>query len=156
MPDSKQFYAQLLALKSPWRVAEVHFRVEARAVVVEVECGDEGLVCSECEARSPRHDERRRRLEHLETMGFRNILSVKRPRVRCLRHGVQRISAPAPSGTPPKRPPRGAPLRPGADWSSRLAAPRVEAGRRRPVEAHSADAGAGPDRGAATPGYRPR
>lgn len=115
MLDSELFFAELLALKSPWRVAEVRFRVEAREVVVEVECGDEGLLCPECGARNPRHDERRQRLEHLETMGFRTILSVKRPRVRCPRHGVQRISAPAPSVAPPKRPPRGAPLRPGAD-----------------------------------------
>ena len=115
MLDSELFFAELLALKSPWRVAEVRFRVEAREVVVEVECGDEGLLCPECGARNPRHDERRQSLGHLETMGFRTILSVKRPRVRCPRHGVQRISAPLPSFTPPTHPTRGRFGAPGAD-----------------------------------------
>lgn len=115
MRNSEQFFAELLALESPWRVAAVHFRVEAREVVVEVECEDEGLRCPECGARSPRHDERRRRHEHLETMGFRTIVSVKRPRIRCGRHGVQRISAPLPSFTPPTHPTRGRFGAPGAD-----------------------------------------
>lgn len=101
-----QFIARLLDLKPPWQVREAAARPKAGEVVIEVECGDEGLVCPECGARSPLHDERRRRFQHLDFMEYRTIVRVNRPRIRCAEHGIRPIPARLPAFTPPAHPTR--------------------------------------------------
>lgn len=103
---TRELVAELLRLKPPWQVKEVVARPEAVEVVIEVECGDEGLVCPECGARSPLHDERRRRFQHLDFMEYRTIVRVKRPRIRCAEHGIRPVPARLPAFTPPAYPTR--------------------------------------------------
>ena len=98
--------ARLLDLKPPWQVREAAAWPKVGEVVIEVECGDDGLVCPECGARSPLHDERRRRFQHLDLMGYRTIVRVKRPRIRCAERGIRPIPARLPSFTPPAYPTR--------------------------------------------------
>ena len=93
-------------MKPPWQVREAAARSKAGEVVIEVECGDDGLVCPDCGARSPLHDERRRRFQHLDLMGYRTTVRVKRPRIRCAEHGIRPIPAHLPSFTPPAYPTR--------------------------------------------------
>lgn len=89
-------------MKPPWQVREAAARPTAGEVVIEVECGDDGLVCPDCGARSPLHDERRRRFQHLDLMGYRTTVRVKRPRGSA---APNTESAPSPPTCPPSRPP---------------------------------------------------
>ena len=76
-----EFFSRALGLKEPWRVKDVRMELEAKRVVIEVECAcgtswgteDELLVVHGYETRSWRH---------LDTMQFETLIEARVPRVR--------------------------------------------------------------------------
>ena len=91
---SPAFFAELLGLKGPWRVAGLSLDLAANELRVEVACAGSWFACPKCGARSPRHDGRRRRWVHLNTMEYRTVVTAQLPRVRCGEHGVRQVRVP--------------------------------------------------------------
>ena len=89
-----EHYQSLLGLSPPWQVSEVVVRHETEEVEVVVEWRGERPACPECGAAGQRHDGRRRRWRHLDTMHYRTWLVAQLPRVRCAAHGVRQVSPP--------------------------------------------------------------
>ena len=89
-----EHYQSLLGLSPPWQVSEVVVRHETEEVEVVVEWRGERPACPECGAAGQRHDGRRRRWRHLDTMQYRTWLVAQLPRVRCAAHGVRQVSPP--------------------------------------------------------------
>ena len=89
-----QHYQSLLGLSRPWEVSEVIVRHETEEVEVMVEWTGGGLACPECGAGGQRHDGRRRRWRHLDTMQYQTWLVAEVPRVRCAVHGVRQVVPP--------------------------------------------------------------
>ena len=87
-------YESLLGLGPSWRVAAVTLRHETEEVEVVVEWAGDHPLCPECGARGVRHDGRRRRWRHLDTMQYRTWLVAALPRVRCASHGVRQVVPP--------------------------------------------------------------
>ena len=89
-----EHYQSLLGLSPRWRVAEVIVRHETEEVEVVVEWTGGRPACPECGAAGRRHDGRRRRWRHLDTMQYRTWLLAELPRVRCASHGVRQVAPP--------------------------------------------------------------
>jgi len=91
----KDLYAQILGIKSPWRVSSVELAMseEEVAVRVEQEPGSRQC-CPTCGKVSPGYDSRTRRWRHLDTCQYKTILVADVPRVRCEEHGVVTVSVP--------------------------------------------------------------
>lgn len=95
MMRDKDLYAQILGIKSPWRVSGVELGVSAGEVTVEVEREPGAqLCCPTCGRASPGYDCRRRRWRHLDTCQYKTILVAEVPRVKCDEHGVVTVSVP--------------------------------------------------------------
>ncbi|MEW5709470.1 transposase family protein [Pelomicrobium sp.] len=90
-----ELYAQILGLRSPWKVAEVQLLREAEEVRVHV-VPEPGATwtCPYCGRPSPGYDSRRRRWRHLDTCQYKTVLEADVPRVRCAEHGVVTVSVP--------------------------------------------------------------
>jgi transposase len=91
-----ELYAQILGVRSPWKVSRVALQLEGGDVEVFVEYGGGGaeLTCPECGEAASRYDTRQRRWRHLDTCQYRTILVADVPRVKCREHGVKTIRAP--------------------------------------------------------------
>ena len=89
-----QHYQSLLGLRPPWQVSEVLVRHETEEVEVMVVWTGGRLACPECGEAGQRHDGRRRRWRHLDTMQYQTWLVAEIPRVRCTVHGVRQVVPP--------------------------------------------------------------
>ena len=91
----KVLYAQILGIKSPWRVTGVELSVPEGEVTVQVE-QEEGSrsCCPTCGKESPGYDSRPRRWRHLDTCQYKTILVADIRRVKCEEHGVVTVSVP--------------------------------------------------------------
>ena len=90
----RDLYAQILGIRSPWKVTEVDLDTAGETVEVHVRHEAGKVCCPECGKEGPRHDHRERRWRHLDTCQFRTILVADVPRVRCAEHGVHQIEVP--------------------------------------------------------------
>lgn len=87
-------YAQILGLRSPWRVDNVALdRIEAEVTVHVVATGQRWC-CPKCSKPAAGYDSRVRRWRHLDTMQYRTILVAEVPRVKCGEHGVRTVQVP--------------------------------------------------------------
>ena len=91
----KDLYAQILGIKSPWRVSSVELALSEGEVTVHVEQkAGARRCCPTCGKDSPGYDSRTRRWRHLDTCQFKTILVADLPRVKCQEHGVVTVSVP--------------------------------------------------------------
>lgn len=91
----KDLYAQILGIKSPWRVSNVELALSKGEVTVHVEQEDGATqCCPTCGEASPGYDSRQRRWRHLDTCQYKTILVANVPRVKCKKHGVVTVSVP--------------------------------------------------------------
>ena len=97
----KDFYAQSLELKAPWKVVEVTIDGEARQVRIRVECA-RGEVWGDPETneRVEIKDREERTWRHLDTCQFETIIVAKVPRLRLQNRRTLTVSVPwaAPRG----------------------------------------------------------
>jgi len=91
----KDLYAQILGIKSPWRVSSVELALSEGEVTVHVE-QEAGTTqcCPTCGRESPGYDSRTRRWRHLDTCQYKTILVADVPRVTCKEHGVVTVFVP--------------------------------------------------------------
>jgi len=88
-------YSQLLGILSPWEISSVELNLNEQKVDIIIEYTDDRGLCPECNATSPKHDDRNERTwRHLDTMQFSTYLHCQLPRVRCKEHGVKTVNAP--------------------------------------------------------------
>jgi len=91
----KDLYAQILGIKSPWRVTDVELEVSQSTVTVHVGRDEKiAMCCPQCARPSPGYDSRRRRWRHLDTCQYKTIVVADVPRVTCEEHGVITSSVP--------------------------------------------------------------
>lgn len=91
----RELYAQILGIRSPWRVHDVALELDAGKVEVFVEAEpDAPMHCPHCQVPAPRYDKRRRRWRHLDTCQYQTVLVADLPRVSCSEHGVTQVHAP--------------------------------------------------------------
>jgi len=88
-------YAQMLGLRSSWKVADVELLRDAEEVRVHV-VPEPGVTwtCPQCGCPSPGYDSRRRQWRHLDTCQYKTMLEADGPRVQCVEHGVVTVSVP--------------------------------------------------------------
>lgn len=88
-------YAQILGLRSPWKVADVELLRDAEEIRVHV-VPEPGVTwtCPQCGRPSPGYDNRRRQWRHLDTCQYKTVLEADVPRVQCVEHGVVTVSVP--------------------------------------------------------------
>jgi transposase len=100
--ELQKHYAMLLGVGSPWEVKDVHLKLDAKRV--EIELGWQwgaAAPCPECGGDCSIHDcAPERTWRHLDTMQFETIIRARVPRSNCLEHGVKTIAVPwaAPHG----------------------------------------------------------
>ena len=91
----RDLYAQILGIKSPWRVSSIELAFSEGEVLVHVEpASGARQCCPTCGKDSPGYDSRPRRWRHLDTCQYKTILVADVPRVKCQEHGVLTVSAP--------------------------------------------------------------
>lgn len=75
-------YAQILGLRSPWKVADVQLLRDVGEVRVHV-VPEPGVrwTCPRCGQPSPGYDTRRRQWRHLDTCQYKTVLEADVPRV---------------------------------------------------------------------------
>ena len=95
MDLTSNHYAQLLGLKTPWKVTDVDLSIDKLRVDIHVSYeGDHGC-CPQCDAVCNVYDQSAQRSwRHLDTMQFGTYLHSKSPRVKCKEHGVKTMSLP--------------------------------------------------------------
>lgn len=102
--ETKDFYGQLLGLRSPWFVAGVELDCEGQQVLIRVDHNRSlgGLCCGQCGSVGRGYDHgEERRWRHLDSCGFMTWLVARVPRVSCSQCGVQ--TAQVPWSTPHSR-----------------------------------------------------
>ncbi|ABA89029.2 transposase of ISPca9, ISL3 family [Syntrophotalea carbinolica DSM 2380] len=88
-------YAQILGIRSPWKVAEVKLALAAGEVSVFVERDQTiPMTCPKCGATVPGYDTRQRKWRHLDTCQYKTMLVADVPRVQCPEHGVVTVEVP--------------------------------------------------------------
>ena len=93
--EVEDHYSLLLGIHTPWEISSVDLKMQVQRVDIVVEYNDDTGPCPECEAISPKHDDRiPRTWRHLDTMQFATYLHCQLPRVRCKTHGAKTVSAP--------------------------------------------------------------
>jgi len=91
----KELYAQILGIRSPWRVEKVELLARAGEVKIYVAPESDVIFpCPTCRANSPGYDTRPREWRHLDTCQYKTILVCNVPRVECSQHGIVTISVP--------------------------------------------------------------
>lgn len=88
-------YAQILGIKTPWKVIKVDLALPHGEVTVYVE-PEPGAshCCPTCGKASPGYDKRQKRWRHLDTCQYKTILVADVPRVECKEHGVVTVAVP--------------------------------------------------------------
>ena len=93
--EIEEHYGLLLGVESPWQIRLVALKIPEQRVDIEIEYGDDVGPCPECDALSPKHDDRTQRTwRHLATMQFATYLHCELPRIRCPTHGSQNRQGP--------------------------------------------------------------
>jgi len=93
--EIEDHYSQLLGINSPWEISSVDLNINEQKVDIIIEYTDDTGLCPECNATSPKHDDRNERTwRHLDTMQFSTYLHCQLPRIRCKEHGVKTVNAP--------------------------------------------------------------
>ncbi len=94
--DSKELYAVLLGVRTPWMVAAVEMDVAKQEVVVQVtHPAGTRLRCPRCERELPVFDHlAERRWRHLDSCQFLTYLQARPPRVHCPEHGKHAVALP--------------------------------------------------------------
>jgi len=95
MDLTSNHYAQLLGLKTPWRVTDVKLDIDQLRVDIGVSFDGTSSCCPECGKECKVYDQSAERSwRHLDTMQFVTHLHSKTPRIKCPEHGVKTISLP--------------------------------------------------------------
>ena len=99
--QEKEFYSQILGLKSPWFVSEVKLDTVAEQVDVFVEHpSGTKFCCPKCNQELAVYDHTSSRTwRHLDTMQFKTMLHASTPRVQCPEHGVRQVQVPWADGS---------------------------------------------------------
>ena len=99
--QEKDFYSQILGLKSPWFVSEVKLDTVAEQVDVYVEHPPgTKFCCPKCNQELAVYDHTSSRTwRHLDTMQFKTMLHASTPRVQCPEHGVRQVQVPWADGS---------------------------------------------------------
>lgn len=93
--EIEDHYSQLLGINLPWEISSVDLNINEQKVDIIIEYADDTGLCPECNATSPKHDDRNERTwRHLDTMQFSTYLHCQLPRIRCKEHGVKTVNAP--------------------------------------------------------------
>ena len=92
LPDH---YAQLLGLKTPWKVTGIDLDLSNDQVDINVVYQSSCGCCPDCGEDSPIYDRSgERSWRHLNTMQFKTLIHSRPPRIKCAKHGVKTISLP--------------------------------------------------------------
>jgi transposase len=95
MDLTSNHYAQLLGLKTPWKVTDVDLSIDKLRVDIHVSYEGNHGCCPQCDAVCNVYDQSAERSwRHLDTMQFGTYLHSKSPRVKCPQHGVKTMSLP--------------------------------------------------------------
>jgi len=95
MDLTSNHYAQLLGLKTPWKVTDVDLSIDKLRVDIHVSYEENHGCCPQCDAVCNVYDQSAERSwRHLDTMQFGTYLHSKSPRVKCPQHGVKTMSLP--------------------------------------------------------------
>lgn len=90
-----EHYAQLLGLKTPWKVTEIDLDLSNDQVDINVSYQSSRGCCPDCGEDSPIYDKSgERSWRHLNTMQFKTLIHSRPPRIKCAKHGVKTISIP--------------------------------------------------------------
>lgn len=94
--DSKELYAVLLGVRTPWTVAAVEMDVPKQEVVVQVtHPAGTRFRCPQCERELAVFDHlAERRWRHLDSCQFLTYLQARPPRVHCPEHGKHAVALP--------------------------------------------------------------
>ena len=94
--DSKELYAVLLGVRTPWTVAAVEMNVAKQEVVVTVaHPAGTRFCCPQCERELAVFDHlAERRWRHLDSCQFMTYLQARPPRVHCPEHGKRAVALP--------------------------------------------------------------
>ena len=88
-------YAQILGVREPWTVTQVHLDMPGKRVEVTLEHrSGAALHCPECGAACPGYDTRHREWRHLDTCQFETVLIAEVPRSDCAAHGPLQVAVP--------------------------------------------------------------
>jgi len=94
--QDRELYAQILGIRTPWRVDRVELQLAEGEVHVHL-AHDAGLEwpCPECGQACSLYDHQvERRWRHLDTCQFRTILHAEPPRADCPTHGARAVRLP--------------------------------------------------------------
>jgi len=95
MDTTKEHYAGLLGLESPWEVTRVKLSVEKTRVDIFVEYGMSTGRCPECGQICRVYDRSPERTwRHLDIMQFGTYLHCEPPRTECEEHGIKTLRLP--------------------------------------------------------------
>ena len=99
--QEKEFYEQILGLRSPWFVSEVKLDTTGQRVDVYVSHpSGTKFCCPKCDQELSCYDHTSERTwRHLDTMQFQTLLHASIPRVDCPEHGVRQASIPWADGS---------------------------------------------------------
>lgn len=90
-----EHYAQLLGLKTPWKVTEIDLDLSNNQVDINVAYHSSRGCCPDCGEDSPIYDKSgERSWRHLNTMQFKTLIHSRPPRIKCAKHGVKTIPLP--------------------------------------------------------------
>ena len=94
--DSKELYAVLLGVRTPWTVAAVEMDVTKQEVVVQVaHPAGTRFRCPQCARELSVFDHlAERRWRHLDSCQFLTYLQARPPRVHCPEHGKRAVTLP--------------------------------------------------------------
>ena len=94
--EDNELYAQILGIRSPWRVDRVELKLAEREVHIHL--AHEAAwqwTCPECGRPCPLYDHQpERRWRHLDTCQYQTILHAEPPRSNCIDHGARAVKPP--------------------------------------------------------------
>lgn len=94
--QDNELYAQILGIRSPWRVDRVELKPAAGEVHIYLD-HESGVQwrCAECDQPATLYDHQpERRWRHLDTCQYQTILHAETPRSDCPQHGVRTVKLP--------------------------------------------------------------
>lgn len=94
--EDHELYAQILGIRSPWRVDRVELKLAEGEVHIHLAHEvDWQWACPECNQPCPLYDHQpERRWRHLDTCQYQTILHADPPRSKCAEHGARAVKLP--------------------------------------------------------------